>query len=108
MARLRKLSPPAREAARLLGQQVRLGRRERRWTVQDLAERVGVTEVTVRKVERGDPTVALGTAFEAAALVGVPLYDDSRRRELEVERVAGRLAVLPAAVRRRASIDDDF
>ena len=93
---------------RLLGQQVRLGRRERRWTVQELAERVGVTQVTVRKVERGDPTVRLGTAFEAAVLVGVPLYDDPQRRALEVERVASRLAVLPAAVRRRVSLDDDF
>jgi ribosome-binding protein aMBF1 (putative translation factor) len=46
-------SPEAQEAARLLGEQVRLGRLERRWTLEELAERVGVNHATIRKVERG-------------------------------------------------------
>ena len=101
-------SPVTREAASLLGGRVRLARRERRWTVEELAERVGVSPVTIRKVERGDLTVALGTAFEAAALVGVMLFDDDpTRRVLEREHVAARLAVLPAAVR-HTTVDDDF
>ncbi|WP_420625152.1 helix-turn-helix transcriptional regulator [Candidatus Poriferisodalis sp.] len=96
------------EAARLLGRRVALGRRERRWTLGDLAERVGTSEVTMRKVERGDPTVALGTAFEAAALVGVRLFShDASVRAREAELVDARLAVLPARTRRRA-VDDDF
>ena len=85
-----------------------LARRERRWTLAELAERVGVSAVTMRKVERGDPSVALGTAFEAAALVGVPLFhQDSARRSVEGEVVLSRLAVLPATVRSRR-VDDDF
>ena len=58
------------EALRLLGDRVRLARRERRWTVEDLAARVGVSPVTIRKVEKGDPTVALGTAFEGCGIGG--------------------------------------
>jgi len=70
---------------------------------------VGVTEVTMRKVERGDPSVALGTALEAAVLVGVTLFHpDPLRRGLEVERVADRLALLPTSVRKRQLVDDDF
>lgn len=85
-----------------------LARRERRWTLAELAERVGVSVVTMRKVERGDPSVALGTAFEAAALVGVPLFHhDPARRSVEGEVVQSRLAVLPATVRPR-HVDDDF
>ncbi len=104
----RTYAPVTRHAARLLGQRVRLGRRERRWTVEELAGRVGVSPVTLRKVEKGDLTVALGTAFEAAALVGVALFDDDpARRVLEAQHVAARLAVLPAAVRSGA-VDDDF
>ena len=96
------------EAARLLGRRVALARRERRWTIAELAERVGSSEVTIRKVERGDPTVALGTAFEAAALVGVALFsEDAEVRAREAELVDARLAVIPERVRRRA-IDDDF
>jgi transcriptional regulator with XRE-family HTH domain len=97
------------EAALLLGARVRLARRERRWTLQELAERVGVTQVTMRKVERGDLTVALGVAFEAATVVGVPLFHEDRaRRSLERGRVDDRLAVLPQVVRKPAEVNDDF
>ena len=109
MARHLSLSPLTSEALRLLGGSVRLGRRQRRWTVAELAERVGVSEVTMLKVEHGDPGVRLGVAFEAAALVGVPLFDeDPSRRALEAARVEDRLAVLPQKIRQPAEIDDDF
>lgn len=102
-------SPHTLEAARLLGERVRLGRRERRWTLQELAERVGVSVPTMRKVERGDPSVGLGTAFEAATLTGVPLFhEDPSRLLLETARVEDRLAVLPRLVRKPAVVDDDF
>ena len=105
----RALSPLTVEAAKLLGASVRLGRRRRRWTVAELAERVGVTEATMLKVEGGDPGVRLGIAFEAAALTGVPLFDeDSSRRALEASRVEDRLAVLPQRVRQPLEADDDF
>ena len=103
------LSPQTIAAAQLLGARIKLARRERRWTLKELAERAGVTAVTMRKVERGDPSVRLGVAFEAAALTGVPLFDpDPSRRRLEAERVDDRLAVLPRLVRRPTEIDDDF
>lgn len=102
------LHPETIEAIKLLGDKVALSRRERRWTLAELAERVGVSIVTMRKVEKGDPSVALGTAFEAAALVGVALFDeDPARRALEGEVVRSRLAVLPSTVR-AVHADDDF
>lgn len=104
-------SPLAAEAAQLLGARVRLARRERGWTLRELAERVGVTAPTMRKVERGDPTVALGVAFEAAVLTGVPLFHEDRARlRLEAGRVEDRLAVLPQLVRKPVATDadDDF
>ena len=108
MSAMKPLCPETIEAIKLLGGKVVLARRERRWTLAELAERVGVSVVTMRKVERGDPSVALGTAFEAAALVGVPLFHhDSARRSVEGEVVHSRLAVLPATVRSR-HVDDDF
>lgn len=105
----RTYSPLATEAAQLLGARVRLARRERRWTVEELAERVGVSHVTIAKVERGDLSVRLGAAFEAAAVVGVPLFhQDDSRRALVAEMTADRLAVLPELVRKPLEIDDDF
>lgn len=100
MGRARAHTPQARDAARALGLQVAQARRERRWTAAELAERAHISPVTLRKVERGDPTVALGTALEVATLVGVRLFgaDPSELAEL-VARGRDRLALLPDRVR---------
>lgn len=78
-------------------------------TVRELAERVGVSAPTIIKVERGDPGVAIGTVFEAATLVGVPLFDEHPdvRRSYAAQKRA-ELALLPAAARARREVDDDF
>ncbi|PJI93444.1 helix-turn-helix transcriptional regulator [Luteimicrobium subarcticum] len=108
----RTYSPATREALRLLGTQIAAARRERRWTAADLAERAGITTVTLRRVEHGQPGVAIGTAFEVATLVGVPLFvPDSDLASLAGARAraADQLALLPARVRERAGDDrDDF
>ena len=108
MARIRTYSPATSEALRLLGAQVGVARRERRWTTQELADRVGITKVTLLKIEHGDPSVRLGDAFEAATIVGVPLFHpDPERRRLEASHLSDRLAALPQLVRRPV-IDDEF
>ena len=106
----RPYSPYATDAAQLLGAQVRLARLERRWSVQELADRAGVTPFTMRKVERGDMTVGLGVALEVAALVGVPLFHEDRSRlTLDADRTRARAALLPERVRaRKAEVKDDF
>lgn len=103
-------SPRTSEAAELLGTQVRIGRLERRWTAQELAERVGISVVTLRKIERGDPSVGLGIAFEAATLTGVPLFDEEQPQlSSKLRRAEDRLAVLPSRARKpHTAIDDDF
>ena len=96
------------KALRLLGAQIRLARRERGWKIEDLAERVGVSRVTIRNLENGAPGVAVGTVFEAAVLVGLPLFhEDPDRLRLEEGRVGDRLALLPERIRSRTP-DDDF
>lgn len=93
----------------MLAQATRAGRLRRRWTVRELAERVGVSIPTIIKVERGDPSVAIGTVIEAAVLVGVPLFDaDSKTRARYAAQQAAELALLPAAARPGPVIDDDF
>src|SRR3954453_13546511 len=101
--------PRTEGGAGLLGAQIRIGRLERRWTIRQLAERVGVSVVTLRKIERGDPSVGLGVSFEAAALTGVPLfYEERSRLTSELGRAADRLAFLPSRARKPREIDDDF
>jgi transcriptional regulator with XRE-family HTH domain len=109
--RPRPHSPYAIEAARLLGAQIRLARRERRWSQDELAERAGITARTVYKIEHGDLSVGLGAAFEAAALLGVPLFHAERSRlSVDLDRVEARSALLPRPMRLRPNdeVNDDF
>ena len=74
-----------------------------------LAERVGVSQVTLRNIETGEPTVGIGVVFEAATIVGVALFhESSQRRSFEVDRVNDRLALLPKKVHTPSDLDDDF
>jgi transcriptional regulator with XRE-family HTH domain len=103
MKRTHTYSPYAVEAARLLGASVRLARRQRRWTMQELADRIGITTPTLRRIEHGDMTVSLGVALEAAALVGVPLfYEDQAQLSAAFARTRDRAALLPQRVRQQA------
>ena len=104
------LSPLTNEALRLLGASIRTQRLRRRWSIDELARRVGVSHPTIIKVERADPTVAVGTVLEAATLVGVPLFDpDPTVRARHQDRLATELALLPRAGRQPSrEVDDDF
>jgi transcriptional regulator with XRE-family HTH domain len=104
-----RMSPAAHEALEVLGLAVRAGRLKRRWTIAELAERVGVSRPTMAKIERGDPRVAIGTFFEAATLVGVPLFVDEDARTRYGAHKRAELALLPGSARRpRQVVDDDF
>jgi transcriptional regulator with XRE-family HTH domain len=110
MAKERTYSRYAREAAALLAKQIQLGRKQRKWTERELAERAGISRATLQKIEKGDLSVAIGLAFEAAALVGVALFDEERRAlAAHIAHTDDKLALLPSAVRqRRKPVDDDF
>ncbi len=56
-----KLMPRAlSQALELMGEQIKLARRRRHLSMQDVADRATVTRLTVSKVEHGDPTVSMG------------------------------------------------
>lgn len=108
---VRTTSPQACHASKALGAQVAAARKSRRWTVTRLAEQAGVSVPTLRKVERGDPSVALGTAFDVAILVGVPLFTQNRS---ELAMLADNLVDRAALLGNRVTpitdegLDDDF
>ena len=99
-----------REAVRLLGQQIKLGRKSRRMPEKELAARAGIARSTLQRIESGDPLVELGLVFEAAILAGVTLFDPGATTLApQLDRVHDKLTLLPKSVRRRRQgIDDDF
>jgi transcriptional regulator with XRE-family HTH domain len=98
------------EAAALLGKQIRLGRKKRKWSESELAARAGISRATVQKIEKGDPTCATGLVFETAALVGLKLFDpEAASLAGHLERADYTLSLLPkAAHKKRKAVDDDF
>ncbi len=99
-----------KEAAILLGHHIQLLRKKRKWTETDLAERAGISKVTLRKIEKGDLSIALGFAFEVAALVGVKLFEAGPAQvATEIDNVKNKIALLPQRIRQNEdTIDDDF
>ena len=110
MTRERVYSRYTREAASLLARQIRIGRKKRNWTERELAARAGISRATLQKIEKGDLRVAIGLVFEAAVLVGVPLFDEEPGSlAAHIARIDEKLALLPRATRKRGKpVDDDF
>lgn len=106
----RTYSRMTREALTMIGSLIRLARKQRKMSAADLAARVGIARSTLQLIEKGHPKVEIGLVFEAATLVGVPLFvDEPLRLAPEIARVADKLALLPQSVRRpRSEVNDDF
>lgn len=94
----------------LLGKIIRRARIEKKLTAQELAERAGVSRGLVQRIEKGDPGCAIGAVFEAAAIVGVRLFDfDQAALTGAISENKTTLALLPKAVRAsRTEAQDDF
>lgn len=107
---LRPYSRYSRDAVALLGQQIRRARIEKKLTAGDLAERAGVSRGLIQRIERGDPGCGIGPVFEAAAIVGVRLFDAGPAALSQMaDEVKAALTLLPRSARpARIETDDDF
>jgi len=99
-----------RDAAELLGKLIRLGRKERKMTEEDLSGRAGISRRTLQKIERGDPKCEIGLVFEVANIIGVKLFSDEENsnRYTFGRHIDDKLALLPKRVRRVVKVNDDF
>jgi transcriptional regulator with XRE-family HTH domain len=102
------LSTHAQRTVQTLAAMIAAARRERKMSQKELAERLGVSRPTVRSIETGSPTVSVGTVFEAALIVGIPLLAENRH---ELNQLATSIAaisrVLPERARRKQRVMDD-
>lgn len=105
-----KLSCYAGDALALLAATIRAARIDQQVTHAALAERVGIWRALLARIERGEPGCAIGSVFEVAALLRVPLFGvDAPALAREAAHAADRLALLPTAARAaRVAIDDNF
>lgn len=64
---------PVRHALKEMGSLISVGRKEKRFTQAELASRVGVGRMTVVRMEKGAPEVAIGYYLSAAWILGLPV-----------------------------------
>ena len=106
----RSYSHYSRQAMTLLGQLIRIARKERGMTAQELSDRAGISRGLLQRIEKGDPKCELGATFEVATIVGIKLFDtDTFDLNKHIAEKDNRLALLPKSVRKKMkAVDDDF
>jgi transcriptional regulator with XRE-family HTH domain len=94
----------------VLGQLIRINRIGRKLSVAQLAERVGASRDLMQRIEQGDPRCGIGIVFEAATIVGVPLFEEDRGRlTTRVAEQEYKLRLLPKSIRKaKTAVKDDF
>lgn len=101
--------PAAAGALQILAISIKAARKQRRWTLEEFSSRLGVDRKTVSHVEKGDPRVAIGTYFDAAALTGVTLYTPDRHvMAAERTRLERELSLLPSRIDAPRKVTNDF
>ena len=113
MARVSKISksPPAavEEMLNRLGRNIRTARLRRRLSMEELAERIGISRYVLADVENGKPTTAVVAYIGALWALGLhkkihELADPDRDEEGKIlERARS-----PRTAPKRKVIDDDF
>lgn len=110
MQKQRIYSKYAQEAAVLMGEQIKLGRKQRQWSEKNLAERAGISRATLQKIENGEMSCAIGSVFELATLVGIKLFEsDNTPLAKQIEHTRDKVALLPQRIKvANKAVYDDF
>ena len=101
--------PSAREPLAQLGLSVRRARQARRWTIEETATRVMASPATIKRLEAGDPSVAVGTwanVLSQLALLDRVVAAASPSNDQLGEALRARET--PKRVRKRKSEEDRF
>jgi transcriptional regulator with XRE-family HTH domain len=73
--------PAALRQLEAFGERLRLARLRRRLSASLFAERMGVSRETLRRLEKGDSTIAMGTYLRALQVLGLDGDMDSVARD---------------------------
>lgn len=85
--------PSVRKQLIELGERLRRARQRRDLTTELFAERMGVSRETLRRLEHGDPTIAMGTYMRALRVLGLDGDIDNVARDDELGRKLQDLAL---------------
>jgi DNA-binding XRE family transcriptional regulator len=103
-----------RQTLKEMGELIACARKEKGWTQEELGLRIGVHRMTVVRIEKGTPEVAIGWYLTATWLLGLPILTWQTMGEQRSDTVIGDILTklkknLPGTIRhRKKKIDNDF
>lgn len=106
----RTYSQYTREALELFAAWIREARLEKKMTAQELADRAGISRGLLQRIEKADPSCAIGSVFEVASILGLALFDSDEQALID-KRLASqsKIALMPKAIHKpKREVDDDF
>ena len=71
MSKKTHLPIPVQKALRRLGKDISDARRRRRIAMELMSERAGFSRITLSKIEKGDPSVSMGSYASALFVLGM-------------------------------------
>ena len=92
--------PGTEEILQTMGEQIKLARLRRNLTVELVSERAGISRASLWKVEKGDPSVAMG--IYAAVLHALNNMDKDLLLVAKDDELGRRMQDLQLATRKRA------
>jgi len=94
----------------LMSNLIRVARKERKLTTQEVSERAGISRGLLQRIEKGDLKCEIGAVFEVATIVGVKLFDaEATTLTKYIRHTEDKLSLLPKSVRKKTkTVDDDF
>ena len=78
--------PTERKLLQKLGERVRLARLRRKFSMVLVAERAGMSRVTLHRIEKGDPAVTFGNYLRVLMVLGLERDVDLLARDDELGR----------------------
>lgn len=79
-----------------LGENIKLARKRRTYTQVLISERTGLSRLTIRRIEKGDPSVSIGHYISVLSVLGLAsdiakvALDDELGRKLQDIKLMGR------------------
>jgi len=88
--------PKNRRLLEQFGENIKLARKRRGYTQVLISERTGLSRMTIRKIEKGDPTVSIGHYLAVLGVLGLAddldrvAEDDALGRKLQDIKLIGK------------------
>lgn len=99
----------AKETLVQLGEQIRMARKRRQWTIAELAKKIEVSSPTIMALEKGEPTVSIGVLVSTLWIMGLETELRNLANPIDVEGSKLMNARLPKKIRTsKRTLNNDF